>query len=46
MLELPGARVVVGAETGKLFGGELAATGDVGMLGEVATGEMTAVGGV
>ena len=46
MLGLPGASGVVGVDTGRLFGGELAATGEVGMLGEVAAGELTIVGGV
>ncbi len=45
MLGLPDARVVVGVETGGLLGGELAATGEVGMLGEGATGELTVAGG-
>ena len=46
MLGLSGARVVVGVETARLCGGELAATGEVGMLGEVLTRELTVVGGV
>ena len=46
MLGLPGASGVVGVETGRLFGGELAATGEVGMLGAVATGELAVLGGI
>lgn len=46
VLGLPGASGVVGVDTGRLFGGELAATGEVGMLGEVTTGELAEVGGV
>jgi len=46
VLGLLGASGVVGVETGRLFVGELAATGEVGMLGEVATGELTVVGEV
>lgn len=46
MLEFPGARDAVGVETGRLFGAELAATGDVGMLGVVVTGELAVSGGV
>ena len=36
----------MGVETGRLFGAELAATGGVGMLGVVATGELAVLGGV
>ncbi|DBA85746.1 TPA: hypothetical protein ACH3X1_005309 [Trebouxia sp. C0004] len=44
VLGLPGARDVLGAETGRLFGGDLAATGDAGVLGEVVIGELAVLG--